>query len=133
MGFKLISILLILGLVGCATSRKRAIPYAEGLEAQLSELEMQLAQRDEEIRLLEEELERLKEEASRYSYEIPPKPVAKNIQLALKKAGFYAGEIDGKIGKKTRKAIEDFQRANGLKVDGIVGAKTWERLKVYLE
>jgi len=48
----------------------------------------------------------------------------KEIQLALKNAGFYNGTIDGKIGKNTKKAIREFQRTNGLKADGIVGPKT---------
>ena len=29
--------------------------------------------------------------------------------------------------------IMDFQKENGLKVDGKVGPKTWEKLKTYLE
>lgn len=49
---------------------------------------------------------------------------AKQIQRALKSAGFYQGSIDGKIGSKTREAIIMFQKANGLKADGIVGKKT---------
>jgi peptidoglycan hydrolase-like protein with peptidoglycan-binding domain len=39
------------------------------------------------------------------------------------------GGIDGKIGPLTRKAIEDFQKANNLKVDGKVGPKTWAVLE----
>jgi peptidoglycan hydrolase-like protein with peptidoglycan-binding domain len=62
----------------------------------------------------------------------PYKPTDIEIQTALKNAGFYAGSIDGKIGPKSKKAIEDFQSANGLKVDGKVGAKTWEALGRYL-
>jgi peptidoglycan hydrolase-like protein with peptidoglycan-binding domain len=62
----------------------------------------------------------------------PYKPSEIEIQTALKNAGFYAGSIDGKIGPKSKKAIEDFQSANGLKVDGKVGAKTWEVLGKYL-
>ena len=58
----------------------------------------------------------------------PFKPTTAEIQTALKAAGFYAGEVDGKIGPKTKKAIEDFQKANNLKVDGKVGPKTWEAL-----
>lgn len=54
------------------------------------------------------------------------------IQTALKNAGFYAGEIDGKIGHKTKKAIEEFQRANNLKVDGKAGPNTWALLSAYL-
>lgn len=56
----------------------------------------------------------------------------KDIQRALKSAGFYAGAIDGKIGPKTKKAIMDFQKSKGLKVDGKVGPKTWAELERYL-
>lgn len=56
----------------------------------------------------------------------------KDIQRALKNANFYAGAIDGKIGPKTQKAIEEFQKAKGLKADGKVGPKTWAELEKYL-
>jgi len=56
----------------------------------------------------------------------------KEIQTALKNAGFYSGSIDGKIGKQTKKAIREFQSANGLKADGIVGPKTRDLLIQYL-
>ncbi len=56
----------------------------------------------------------------------------KDIQTALKAAGFYTGTIDGKIGARTKKAILDFQKANGLKVDGKVGPKTMAALDKYL-
>jgi peptidoglycan hydrolase-like protein with peptidoglycan-binding domain len=61
----------------------------------------------------------------------PYKPTGIEIQTVLKNAGFYAGNIDGKIGPKSKQAIEDFQRANGLKVDGKVGPKTWEVMSKY--
>jgi len=56
----------------------------------------------------------------------------KDIQLALKNAGFYNGTIDGKIGKNTKRAIREFQKANGLKADGVVGPKTKDLLLQYL-
>lgn len=56
----------------------------------------------------------------------------KDIQRALKNAGFDVGTIDGKIGPRTKKAIEDFQRSKGLKVDGKVGPMTWAELEKYL-
>lgn len=37
-------------------------------------------------------------------------------------------EQDGLCGKATQKAIEDFQRANGLLVDGCCGFETWAKL-----
>jgi len=58
----------------------------------------------------------------------PYKPTTQEIQVALKNAGFYNGVIDGKSGPMTKKAIEEFQKANGLKADGKVGTKTWSLL-----
>lgn len=55
----------------------------------------------------------------------PYKPTTQEVQTALKNAGFYSGAIDGKSGPMTKKAIEEFQKANGLKADGKVGTKTW--------
>ncbi len=55
-----------------------------------------------------------------------------DIQRALTKAGFDLGSIDGKMGPKTKKAIQGFQKEHNLTVDGIVGAKTWEKLKAYI-
>jgi len=60
------------------------------------------------------------------------KPTVSEIQAALKNAGLYTGEIDGKKGPRTKKAIEDFQRNNGLNTDGKVGPKTWTLLSAYL-
>jgi len=62
----------------------------------------------------------------------PYKPTAQEIQTALKNAGFYTGLIDGKIGPLSKKAIEEFQKANNLGVDGKIGPKTWAVLNKYL-
>ncbi|MFZ5800036.1 MAG: peptidoglycan-binding domain-containing protein [Candidatus Omnitrophota bacterium] len=59
-------------------------------------------------------------------------PTAEDIQTALKNTGYYTGAIDGKLGPKSKKAIESFQNDNGLKVDGKVGPRTWEKLKAHL-
>ena len=56
----------------------------------------------------------------------------KQIQRALKNTGFYEGPIDGKIGPKTKEAIVKFQRAKGLKADGIVGRRTYAELNKHL-
>lgn len=61
--------------------------------------------------------------------EPPANPSEKDIQQALKNAGFYDGDIDGKIGPKTKKAIGEFQAKNNLKVDGKAGPNTWNVLK----
>ncbi|MBD3426677.1 MAG: hypothetical protein GF409_05555 [Candidatus Omnitrophica bacterium] len=56
----------------------------------------------------------------------------KEIQTALKNAGYYYGAIDGKIGRLSLKAIKQFQEDHGLKVDGIVGPRTTKELLRYL-
>lgn len=56
-----------------------------------------------------------------------------DVQKALKNAGFYKGSVDGKIGQQTKKAIESFQRQHNLTADGVVGRRTWEELKTYLQ
>lgn len=60
-----------------------------------------------------------------------PKDV-KEIQQALKSAGFSPGAIDGKLGPATQTAIKNFQKANNLKVDGKVGRNTWKILRKHL-
>ena len=62
-------------------------------------------------------------------FEIP----SVNIQKALKKAGYYNGAVDGKVGPGTRDAIAAFQKDNGLKADGVCGRGTWAKLQSYLE
>ena len=59
------------------------------------------------------------------------KPTTKEIQQALKNAGFYQGTLDGRMGPMTREAVRQFQNVNGLKVDGVVGKQTWEKLSTY--
>jgi len=59
-------------------------------------------------------------------------PTAQEIQSALKNAGLYAGEVDGKIGPKSTEAVKAFQQQAGLKADGKVGPMTWAALSKYL-
>jgi peptidoglycan hydrolase-like protein with peptidoglycan-binding domain len=61
------------------------------------------------------------------------KPGTRQIQQALKNAGFYQGAVDGKMGPVTRDAIREFQRAHGLAVDGQVGQKTWAKLAPFVD
>ena len=50
------------------------------------------------------------------------------LQAALKRAKYYDGSTDGKYGVSTFEAVRAFQSANGIKVDGIAGAATLDRL-----
>lgn len=58
---------------------------------------------------------------------------ARDIQQALKNAGYYTGKIDGKFGKQSKKAVSAFQTDHNLKSDGIIGKATWGELKTYLD
>ena len=58
---------------------------------------------------------------------------AKEVQQALKAAGFDPGSTDGKMGPRTKTAIREFQLANGLQADGKVGPRTWTKLQAYLK
>lgn len=48
----------------------------------------------------------------------------KDVQWTLLKWGYYSGAVDGIYGSQTYNAIRDFQRKNGLGVDGVVGPET---------
>lgn len=50
------------------------------------------------------------------------------LQIALYQQGFDPGPIDGIAGRKTRAAIIAFQKARGLKPDGVVGPLTLRAL-----
>lgn len=55
------------------------------------------------------------------------KPV-RALQALLNMKDFDCGVVDGSFGEKTDKAVKNFQQANSLQVDGIVGKDTWTAL-----
>ena len=56
----------------------------------------------------------------------------KQVQRALKQAGFEPGPNDGLIGHRTHIALIEFQKAHRLEPDGVLGVKTWEALRAYM-
>ena len=50
------------------------------------------------------------------------------LQKLLNQKGSYNLATDGIYGDKTQAAVTDYQKNNGLDVDGIVGTKTWGSL-----
>lgn len=50
------------------------------------------------------------------------------LQAKLNAVGNYGLIVDGVFGAKTDTALRDFQKKNGLSVDGIAGPKTWSKL-----
>ena len=144
MRYQILAVLLSLCVVGCATSRKKDAQIQE-LQGHVSSLESELERKEDKIKSLQTELdsaESSKQMNQGYVETTAPKkeqeaksagkPTGIEIQTALKKAGYFKGTIDGKMGRKTRKAIKAFQKAQGLKADGVVGKRTWLRLKKYL-
>ncbi len=55
-------------------------------------------------------------------------PDVVTLQQSLVRDGYNPGTIDGAFGPKTLAAVEAFQQAHGLVVDGIVGPLTWGAL-----
>ncbi len=53
----------------------------------------------------------------------------RKVQRMLRGLHLYAGKVDGAYGLGTRRAIRRFQKAHGLPVDGVVGARTWAALE----
>ena len=58
-------------------------------------------------------------------------PVVKYAQELLIKKGYSLPKYgaDGDFGNETLNAVKAFQKANGLTADGVIGAKTWEKLQ----
>ena len=134
--------LVVLSLAGCATTRSRELSGQE-LQGRVLHLENLAEQRDQELAQLREELET--ERQSRAALEQRMKGAApaaaaasaggltiREIQLALQRAGFDSGTVDGKMGRRTREALRNFQKAQGLTADGRIGPQTIAKLKAYL-
>ena len=65
-------------------------------------------------------------------------PLEKNsnieeVQKLLDLYGYDPGNADGILGRRTRDAIERFQKDNGLAPTRFVDAKTWEKLRVFID
>ncbi len=149
-------------LTGCATTGGGAKTSQEQLQTRVTELEKKVEEKDSEIVDLQYQVKDIsskvggasKDSADASADDAVPakgdasKTVATNtsfddiirvnvsiqdIQTALKNAGDYSGKIDGKLGAGTKQAIVEFQRANHLTADGILGKRTWKLLKSHLK
>ena len=54
----------------------------------------------------------------------------KQVQSALKSAGYYTSSVDGAWGRKTMCAVMHYQSDHGLTVDGVVGSSTEKKLGI---
>ena len=127
---------LVFSLSGCSTTHKSKDMEIQGLRNQVSALEAQGSVKDEGVNNVPESTLKSNEPSNQVTEKVSVgsrHANGKQIQEALKNAGYYQGVVDGKIGKGTREAIRAFQKANNLSVDGRVGKRTWAVLKTYLE
>jgi peptidoglycan hydrolase-like protein with peptidoglycan-binding domain len=129
-------------LTGCSSAQKKRDEEMKGIKTKVDTLESKV----EGIESKQSETDRVLASKEAESQSAASAPVmessstgakchatTKEIQEALKNAGFYSGKVDGVKGKQTRKAVKGFQRANGLTPDGKVGSKTWELLSRYAQ
>lgn len=58
------------------------------------------------------------------------KELIKQVQQALNDKGYDCGTADGIMGKKSKQALKDFQKDNGLTEDGIIGDQVKEALGI---
>ena len=144
--FVVVAITAMFFISGCETVPKKFKEEVAGIKSRVDSLETKVegveAKQQETERTAGEQAQALEEmktaKAGRETTNISVRPRefksrghVKEIQTRLKNAGFYTGKINGVKNKRTRKAIREFQKANGLKADGVVGPKTWELLSKY--
>lgn len=146
---------LALLMVGCATTAQPD-PMLSQLQMRVGELERTVQAKDQQISDLEYtvkdldvEVKRLRQQPARAAVSTSSRssssaagddgPIirvdasAEQVQTALKNAGYYTGNIDGKVGAGTKQAIMQFQKDRNLKADGLVGRQTWAELQTFLQ
>ncbi len=146
--------LLALLAAGCATNIGPRAQETEALKSQVASLEGKIGDLNQKVEEVSQRQGALETEvqatrSTRLLESSQPKPSApakatgsyskvaslsdRQIQQALKTAGFYAGPIDGRIGPQTKEAVRKFQRSNRLSPDGQVGTRTSSALAKFLE
>ena len=146
LAFAVVAMVTVFLVSGCSTVPKKFKEEVSGIKARVENLDSRVgsveSKQAESERVVSqqnqaiEELKASKERTvttniSTRSSPVRSKSHMKEVQICLQNAGFYKGKIDGVKGKSTKKAVKEFQKANGLKADGKVGPKTWEALSKY--
>ncbi|MCD4781710.1 MAG: peptidoglycan-binding protein [Candidatus Omnitrophica bacterium] len=60
-------------------------------------------------------------------------PTVQEIQSLLKLYGYDLGKVDGILGRRTRDAIQRFQKDSQLKETRFVDDETWNKLRIFLD
>ncbi len=127
-------------LAGCSTTLGARQQQDEELNTKLAALETRITetnQRLDEITQRQENLKGSQTKEIRSAQGAAPIKTktaltTREIQVALKTAGYYTGSVDGKMGSQTLEAVQAFQRSKGLTPDGKVGSKTAAALAKHL-
>ena len=154
MALRFLMMLLVVSLVGCASTQSQNMNAQ--MQMRIGELEKQVTMKDEEVKSLQEEVRELSYNVDRLNGQVRRDSGSRSstssskssgktddilrvsvspetVQKALQGAGVYDGAIDGKLGARTRDAISRFQKDHGLKADGVIGQQAWTELKTYLK
>ena len=127
-----------LWMTGCATPSGNHAQETEALKNQVASLEMQVSDLNQRIEEMSPDSSSSKDFSGRPGRALSKTRAVSNtlstrqVQTALKTAGFYDGPVDGQWGRKTKKLVKAFQRAKGLTPDGRVGSQTAAALAKYL-
>ncbi len=57
--------------------------------------------------------------------------VVKNIKIFLYDEGYFDGPINDNFDSKLENSIRDFQKAMGIRIDGIIGPTTYKTMQKY--
>ncbi len=57
--------------------------------------------------------------------------VVQNIQIFLSNEGYFNGSLNGYYDSKLENSIKDFQKAMGVRIDGIIGSTTYKTMQKY--
>lgn len=127
-----IALFVILLISGCTVNMEERL---SGLEKRTESIDGRLGALESRADSIEQRQVAVEDYLTKQKTETTAKAVSmsnEEVQTALRNAGLYTGAIDGKIGPNTDKAIREFQKANGLEPDGVVGTKTKALLARYL-
>jgi hypothetical protein len=107
-------------------------PDSPGGAKKIEEIERKIADLEKQVRSTAADVDAINQklgEPATYDEEPRFRGIVEKVQGALKAKGLYLdGQVDALIGPKTRRALQEFQRREGLAVTGRIDGSTLKRL-----